>query len=980
MSATEEILSIPKFPKLEKSENYTLLRQEGIAYIQRLSSRLWTDYNTHDPGITILELLCYAITDLGYRTSYNIRDLLTVDPNAPYDIKNFYTAKDVLPVNPTTVNDLRKLIMDVPGIKNAWLTAAKDYEYPVYADFDNNTLTFDKTKGDKLVEINGLYNVLLEYEDEKADSLTRNKLKHTVRDKLHAYRNLCEDYLSITQVQYEDIAVCADIEVKPDADIEKVLAKIYLVLINYFCPPVNFYRLEEMLDKGKTVDEIFEGPLLESGFIDDEELDVAERRTELRVSDIINEIMDIEEVVAVKSILLTSYVNGETVTVNANWVLTLASKFHVARLSKEKSKFMFYKEFFPYIANKAETEKELKLLEASQKFRLKGHKRDIDVPAGSYLEPADFYPVQNEFPLNYGIGPYGLPSGATEERKAQAKQLKAYMMLYEQLLTNYLAQLSHVKELFSYNTTIDRSTGNITGKTYFVQELKEITGMAELLNISPITDYEKQLYEITENSEQFLERRNRLLDHLMARFCEEMTEYSLVLFGIKGVEADKRTVMDKEAFLGDYIAVSRDRGKAFNYKSSDTWDTSANVAGMKKRIARLLGMDDYKRKNFATSYIKIVKVGMMWEIQAYDPLDTTEILMRSVKYPDEECAESALLFMLAHGDNEEYYKVEKVGSKYYFKLLNDCDPQEIVATSIEESEVACRARLARTIQMFKEHADVEGFHVIEHLLLRPRTNLDSLLPVCLSKPEKTYTRLEDPYVFEIIKSTTNIAKPYSFVLRDKAGVKIMEGQSYEKLNDCTYGIAAVRDYGSEAAFFKYDSSLKKLLIVSPDNSEELARSSSTYATEDAAEILMNKLIRFLSFQEDIYQPSEQCDETEDPYSFRVTVVLPAWPERFRNITFRRHIEKTIRMETPAHIYPKVCWISLKQMRELELAYKKWLQSMAANAYPNPTTMDQFIKAMYSLINVYPVATLHSCDDVSGDEPQVILGYSSLGTL
>ena len=68
---------IAKHPQLEDSQDYVLLRERGLQHIEKLAHRLWTDFNLHDPGISILELLCYAITDLGYRTSYDIKDLLT---------------------------------------------------------------------------------------------------------------------------------------------------------------------------------------------------------------------------------------------------------------------------------------------------------------------------------------------------------------------------------------------------------------------------------------------------------------------------------------------------------------------------------------------------------------------------------------------------------------------------------------------------------------------------------------------------------------------------------------------------------------------------------------------------------------------------------------------------------------------------------------------------------------------------------------
>ena len=62
---------------LPPHEDYDFLRKEAIRYIQALSGKVWTDYNTHDPGITLLEAACYSLTDLGYRTSFDIKDLLT---------------------------------------------------------------------------------------------------------------------------------------------------------------------------------------------------------------------------------------------------------------------------------------------------------------------------------------------------------------------------------------------------------------------------------------------------------------------------------------------------------------------------------------------------------------------------------------------------------------------------------------------------------------------------------------------------------------------------------------------------------------------------------------------------------------------------------------------------------------------------------------------------------------------------------------
>jgi hypothetical protein len=56
--------------------NFAILRQEGVQLLQELSGGTWTDYNLHDPGVTVLEQLCYALTDLIYRTGFDPQDYL----------------------------------------------------------------------------------------------------------------------------------------------------------------------------------------------------------------------------------------------------------------------------------------------------------------------------------------------------------------------------------------------------------------------------------------------------------------------------------------------------------------------------------------------------------------------------------------------------------------------------------------------------------------------------------------------------------------------------------------------------------------------------------------------------------------------------------------------------------------------------------------------------------------------------------------
>src|SRR6187455_3778431 len=120
----DDLTTIPKRPVRLPSQDYELLRKEGLKHIEDLAHDLWTDYNTHDPGITTLEAVCYAITELGYRTGFDIKDLLIKKDSGLIDDKQvLFTAKNILTNNPLTINDYRKLLIDINGVHNAWLIA-----------------------------------------------------------------------------------------------------------------------------------------------------------------------------------------------------------------------------------------------------------------------------------------------------------------------------------------------------------------------------------------------------------------------------------------------------------------------------------------------------------------------------------------------------------------------------------------------------------------------------------------------------------------------------------------------------------------------------------------------------------------------------------------------------------------------------------------------------------------------------------------
>ena len=192
-----DTLSIPRRPDLPVALDWDALREEGLRHVQQLSGLIWTDHNLHDPGITILELLCYALTDLGYRTSFATSDLMT-GPQGSFDapeISGLIPAHEVLTTGPRTIADYRRLLLRIEGVRNVWLDPMANPDEPsnyrlnevaIYADCGADRLTFSPFAADGSanhpVRLAGLYKVLVELDiDDELGSLNETGMTYLVR-------------------------------------------------------------------------------------------------------------------------------------------------------------------------------------------------------------------------------------------------------------------------------------------------------------------------------------------------------------------------------------------------------------------------------------------------------------------------------------------------------------------------------------------------------------------------------------------------------------------------------------------------------------------------------------------------------------------------------------------------------------------------------------------------------------------------------
>jgi len=475
--------------------DFEKLRTDGIEYLGRLAGKVWTDHNLHDPGITILEMLCYALLDLGYRTNLPAVDIFTRNSEDKSKDNNFFTPAQILVCNPVSILDYRKFLVELKGVKNAWLEVGKDFNAEKFCEKDSNSYVsavntesaYGKNNTNNCLNyVNGLYHVYIEL-DENSEGLDEKvfekNIVDNVRRQLVEHRNLCEDFIDIYVLCKLDTGVCADIELEDNTDGEKVYINIVEKLREFFSPSPRFYTLEEMLtEKQKTIDDIFAGRphnITEShGFIDTEEFEKIKLKKEIHLSDVYNAIFQVEGVRTIRNLRLQYCKNNVTIPVSG-WKFKLPEN-HIASFSVKCSGFKFTRHEMPIFIEfkKYESFFEInfahngKVLYAQPSPYL-----DSEIPKGVYHNDLDeYFSIQNEFPRVYGIAKGGLSDDASSLRKSQALQLKGYLLFFDQLLSNYLAQLKNIRSLFALS-----ANDNEESHTYFTNNLDSVPDLEKLL-------------------------------------------------------------------------------------------------------------------------------------------------------------------------------------------------------------------------------------------------------------------------------------------------------------------------------------------------------------------------------------------------------------------------------------------------------------------------------------------------------------------
>lgn len=779
-----------------KGLNFNALSDEGLQLLRRYAADTWTDHNAHDPGITMLEALAYALTELGARAELDIRDLLA-SSGAGSTNDMFLTGAEVLQGGPLTWQDFQQSLARLAGVRRAWVAPA-EAEVPVF--FANNQLSLSGSSAQRL-HLLGLYDALVQwtehptlgdlnsnlyatpvtaklldgslrtytvevayprwddtaadpfaqvltgvvltispFESLAADTETvfaRLTLKHNglgvgdplpefgiiasfdrtirsndertaayaalsdvliaptglIRDfnlrvrearlrraallsELPALRNLGEDFGALRAAREQEIAVEGFLEIKPGTAAEPLVASLFAQLHQFVEAIAADFQPHSDSPQG-----VFTSDVLNIIFQADRDL------------------ADGSRLLGITGLTLTNYINNRSVSAAAENCLSLVSEGNfIPKFSFRKSRIKVLREGY-----------EMPLAAAQVEAMFKASLTVPTPPAlttPAELRPIlplyDFASVRDDMPRTYRVGTRTGREDLTQPGDALAAQSKAYLLFFDQMLADSTFQLANAARLFS--------VGYAGTQSWFPANMRQQTpDIAYLLN-------EPQYTTLLAAQPRSQDRLQAILDHWIARFAESAEAYRPLL--PEGVSTTDLIVL-KRKFLKELPSLHAHRALAFNYLKPG-WDTD-NLSFIERKLRLLLGMPLLRETLWADISTPFHTTSVVPTLGFELRNGATILLKHTTTYATQALAETAMLAVIQHGRTAANYQLTGTVPNLRIRLYAPDGQPLAESNGIFATVVAGQAGIQQCITFIRQNLlPKEGFHLLEHILLRPK--------------------------------------------------------------------------------------------------------------------------------------------------------------------------------------------------------------------------------------------------------------------
>lgn len=949
----------------EPDLDFLSLRGEGLRHLQDLTGDGWTDYNLHDPGVTLLEVLVYGLTDLAYRVDFPPEELLAGKDGLDLVPLGLKVPEAALPTRPTTADDLRGAILDRvtadlrrefgdvgSGLENVWVRPAA------------------ALKGS---DRSGLVDILVWTGHGKEASNPETVLLRT-RQAFDRLRIVGEDADRVAFVREVRCRLRADVEIERDRDPSEIAAEIYLRCAELLARGVRPTTLDERRRQGLPLDGIFDGPLGHYGMYDPKELkraaqgvrpsDLTSRHKRGAPQAFFRAVGSIPDILFVRSLTLEALgepplldaleptvvelalplapgmrqVDGES-TITASDI-TLQSRGRNMPIDPERMLQHF----------------ERLHLEEARGLRLEQHVDSvIDRPTATYRDFAEYTLVQDHLPQVYRVSQRGLPKSATVAQQARSRQLRGFLLQFEQMQADFLANLGALDGLLALSGAAPTYRSSVE-----VQDL--LPAPERDLYLTP--DGPKTALEAYDD---VFDRRGRVLDYLMALYGEAFSQNSLRTFDIyrSADERWKQVLANRERFIHDIDRLIDERGAA------------PNLSGGRASTLNLFDPSDREiPENPEDAVVPPTNDGA--------DLLLDELLLE-MQANGQVAAGLVDSWLLENGIYLERYRLLPAGARWTLLLQSapviqdESDArQEAAVAAIDlgtfddrSGAIAAANRLWRALIGMRSSGDIDpgGFARRLALLLDLRLARGNMsLGTALSAHD-----LEWPGTDE---SDCARLDPFNFDEREPPAnpleglVPLTDDGSSSALDDLIEAVRKdghlpagsvdpwlfengirIEHYRLMPAGTRWTLVLETAPSTAPSEPQVQPRAADLGTFDDrhhavaVANRLRRALIGLCSAGEGFHlvehvllrhrdPPHCEADiETDHDIAdalLRITIVLPAWTPRLRDPGFQKLVEETVALNCPAHVATDFLWIgdapgesALERMTAFEFEFDEW---------------------------------------------------------
>lgn len=900
-------VSISKHHLPHKAMDYEALRKEGIGYLQKFSGGIWTDYNHHDPGVTILEYLCFGITDLAYRCNFHVKDLLYSSEYNRTDRPSnaFFPPDEILSCAPLTVTDLKCLLLDhfKDVLDDAWIDPVADR-----------------------YGIRGLYDFRLRLKD----SIQEEEAQYIIEKVRRLYldnRALGEDIGKVTVLSKRKLSVKALIEIAPEVSPTQVLSAMLRNLERCLTPVVQIRSLEELRSSGITSDSLFDGPKPLNGFVARENF--SSSADTIHLSSLRDAISETEGVIGIRDLVFMVddiVVFSEEVMLDENTCLTLSPLGELP--GSHQIRFVRNDQEVVAELNVAKQMWQAAVARDDQQLQSKKYRSD-DLPTSQKrLEDiAAYYSIQQLFPVVYGITSFGIPGNPTAERYAYARQLKGYLAIFEILLASSMKQITRLKYLFHVDPPSSESRSSDQDTTFYASRFPfDIPDIDPLLRLgteeSKREETEKALNDMAALSDRPFERRIQFLSHLLSRFGESIeSDFVKKIAEWKNEDADQLAVRMYTRMLSTYVPSGGKRGTGLNYLERYEEYQSDNrflpgVPPLKTRICILLNIAE-KADVSCTDF---------FPFDRFDPPS-----------PERKGGGIPVKSLLRHGGGAEGYEIVRESGEWTLYLVANAGEEKYQLGTAENQESLQRLRDEFIADVLRFDERSTNFFIVEHVLLRPLS--PSMARLTFQAP------MNDRYI--------PMCSPHYHP------PAVIEGWSQSLLaiaaNPDNFSIKQESE-DSPLYFIVISAGEDEILVSNESFPEDVARTAISEISRNMTRIIEQNPgeINTMFGPPDWKTDNIIVGDADGFYSARLSVVIPDWPSRFAGPDRRRVFERLVLQFAPAHLHIDFLWLNWSQMGRFEDAYFSW---RLAKATPGTAT---------SVIDVFSYILADFLDKAAGN--------------